>query len=430
MATTFTEYCFTDVIFHACVLTFGLVVGDVHWITVVTHIFSSSACVCLAFFGRSTTTSTNASATLASFLVTITLVFDGLCVLQSVCDEIDETGYAPTALAFSAGKGGLVVFFVVVSVHVISCGAATVRLLKCHEWFTKSNQFISSGITSASICVYILWNMNFGVSDGQILRIHVFVFVIFLMISVVDCIALFRLKKQSKHHAWWIASCVLCFTYVINVVNFSRVFEEDFAKGHMASFLTHPYSSLCGRIQSVALLTLISGSIFFRIKQTLPKENGCHVVDVDGKTCIKAPASLAKVEPFASLCVTVANACVAILPLTCSIVAVFGDYTPMISRFVLLVYGSSLSLRFWMVSKTTNTLFFVIVNALGILTDLLVGLDVVFFQNGVVLEKRGRMESTVILCAELIAGMASLLLLVHTGLQKIQKTFSSKEKNM
>lgn len=413
-AKTLQQDFLTDVLYFICVIVIGLIVGNIPWITVSAHLVCSLTCMVIATFPLK---DDNINTTVLVGLTTVTALFDFFCIFQSVCKRLDASDEIPTAFAYGINVLNLFNLFFVVSTHFISFGNAINRAYRCGVHFDTNAIFSTIGISLAAVIIYTLWLIDLGSSSGSWIRPHFFFTLVLLSVMVFDSIIAFKWVAFSTRHAWWCLSVTLFFVYVTLVINVSQLFEETITLGSfMDTVTTHQYKGTCDKLQCITLLCIISLSIANRLIHTCPKKKHC----VNKHICVHTPASINSVEPFASLCTTLCTFALSTLPFICSIVGLFADYTPVVSRFLLLMYGSFLTLRFWILKMTVQVWLFVTTAIIGIVVDILIGLDVVLNDNGTILRKRGQFETTTILVVAVVSMTTSVVCLIHSLSQHIK----------
>ena len=242
-------------------------------------------------------------------------------------------------------------------------------------------------------------------------------FLLLLTVTLLDAAFALGKTRFSKNHAWWTLSVTLFVVYLVLAVNLTRVFEEQFSLGPFGDDLaTHPYDSLCGKLQCAGVVGIIVGLLAGRVAKTCPKTT--ESTKSKGHR-VRTPATLSGVEPFASVCVALSRQGLVVLPLLCSVVALFGDATPAVSRFVLLLYGSSLSLRFWIQSVTVQTWLFVATASLGLFLDVFIALDIGLGDRQVLLHERGGFETYAVTLVSSASACIDTLCLAHSVSQRI-----------
>lgn len=416
---TLTELFSVDALFFVTFSLCGLFLGAVPSLTIFTHVILSTACVlCNVFISKSKKSSPVLTA-LFVFCCTFTAWVDVLFIVQTTC-RYSESNTRPSG--FGIGTKNLMLLFVLVSTHVVSVGGAVYRACVAHERLDTDVTMAFVGATVATSAVYLLWVLDLG--RELKMRTHVLLFSLFFILTIVDaCFTLGR-TRVSKTQAWWMMSLTLFFVYLVLVVNVTHVFENFTLGTFVDDLATHPYDTLCGKLQCVGVVGVLVGLLAARVTKTCPKTNEDGVL----RTRVRTPATLSGVEPFASACVALCRQGLVVLPLVCSVVALFGDATPETSRFVLLLYGSSLSLRFWLQSVTVQVWLFVTAASFGIVTDALIGVDILLGRKQVLLRERGRMETFAIVFVSSSAAALSLVCLSHSVSQRAKVDFSENKK--
>ena len=410
---TLTELFFVDTVFFVIVSVCGLFLEAFPTMTVAVHLSLSTVCaLCDLFVGRSRKN----DPTLTAFFVfscTVTGLVDGLFVVQTACRYSESSNDVVTRPSrFGIGVVDLTTLFVLVSTHVVSIGGGVYRACIAHERTGVDVSATLVGATVASASIYVTWIVDLG--HELKLRTHLLLFLLILVVTIMDAVLALGRTRFSKTQAWWILSVTLFFVYIVLVLNVTRVFEDVTLGAFGDDLTTHPYDSLCGKLQCVGVVGFLVGLLAARVNKTCPKIEDRGIRG----TRIRTPAALNDVEPFASACVALLRQGLVVLPLLCSMVALFGDATPEISRFVLLLYGSSLSLRFWLQSKTVHTWLFVTVASFGLVLDALVGLGIGFGDREVLLKKRGHLETVVVTLVAASSACLSILCLAHSVSQR------------
>lgn len=413
---TLTELFFVDVVFFVCVLTTGLAFGVVPVATVVAHLVFSTACATSCLFVPRSRLNDIVLTVVVVFACTVTGLLDCLFVVQTAClyGAPSREDTRPSRLGAAVGDDSTVLF-VLASAHLISGGAAVYRACVAHARLGVDPNAALVGAAPAATCMYVTLVVDAG--RESFLRAHVVLFLLLLAITLLDAAFALGKTRFSKNHAWWTLSVTLFVVYLVLVVNVTRIFEEQFSLGPIGDDLaTHPYDSLCGKLQCAGVVGIIVGLLAGRVAKTCPKTT--ESTKSKGHR-VRTPATLSGVEPFASVCVALSRQGLVVLPLLCSVVALFGDATPAVSRFVLLLYGSSLSLRFWIQSVTVQTWLFVATASLGLFLDVFIALDVGLGDRQILLHERGGFETYAVTFVSSASACIDTLCLSHSVSQRI-----------
>lgn len=420
---TLTELFSVDVVFFVCVLACGLIFDSFPVATVVSHLVLSGACAAACLFVSRSRLNDLILTAFIVFSCTVTGLLDCLFVVQTAClysgGPDEET--RPSRLGVPVDDDETVLF-VLVSAHVTSAGAAVYRACVAHARMGVDANAALVGAAPAATMLYAAWIVDAG--RESFFRAHFLIFILFLAVTVLDAALELGRVRFSKTHAWWILSVTLFAVYIFLVVNVTRVFEDFSLGGFGDDLMTHPYESLCGKLQCVGVLGVVVGLLAARVARTCPKNDLSRLKEHN----IRTPAALSDVEPFASVCVALSRQGLVVLPLVCSVVALFGDATPAVSRFVLLLYGSSLSLRFWIQSATLQTWLFVTTASLGLLLDAVVGLDIGLGDREVLLRERGGFETYAITFVATASACIGVVCLAHPVSQRVRLEISEGKK--
>lgn len=416
---TLTELFSVDVLFFATISLCGVFLEAVPLITISIHVILSTTCVlCDAFVTKSRKNRPLLTAFFV-FCCTFTAWVDALFIVQTTC-RYTESNARPAA--FGIGTNKLTILFVLLSTHFVSIGSSLYRACVTPECLETGVTMAFIGATVATSAVYLLWVLDLG--RELKLRTHVLLFSLFFILTIVDAGFTLGRTRLSKTQAWWIMSLTLFFVYLVLVINVTSVFEKFTLGAFIDDLATHPFDTLCGKLQCVGIVGVLVGLLAARVTKTCPKINETIVIG----TGVRTPATLGDVEPFASVCVALCRQGLVVLPLVCSVVALFGDATPETSRFVLLLYGSSISLRFWLQSVTVQVWLFVTAASFGIVTDALIGVDILLGRKQVFLKERGQLETLAIVFVSSSAAALSLLCLSHSVSQRTRVNFLENKK--
>jgi hypothetical protein len=405
------DECMNDALFFVAIVCIGLSFNNVAWIPAIVHGATSTVSALAVTLAPSKRIARCRVSVCVSTCITVAALADSLCIAQLVCRSLDEDEGQPVFFSIGAQTHHPIALTILISAHATSFVAAVYRLRRTSLDLGAHSSFTALGATLGASFVYLVWIADGGGLAGRVFHTHFYVGVAFVILSLVDVITAFGTPHRS---VWWIAAVVLVVQYVVLVSNISVLFGDlAFAEG-ISSALTHHFDRRFAKAQAAWISTVLVCSNAYKTVTMAPKT--VYISELTSFVA-RTPAVNSAVEPFAAFVICMVNFAFTTFPTLCGAVALFGNDAPQLSRFVLLMYVSLLSLRFWIQSNAAQVWLFVLVSVLGVVLDGVVFINILYFGKNVATTNRGEAETAIILTASLGSTIVSLICLMYSATQ-------------
>lgn len=396
-----------DVLFFSVIALIGWSFGIVPWVTVIVHVVSSLISTVVVTASPGDKRSAEGRSVILCACASLALLTDGLFVAQIICKALDAHEEEPKLFATGADSHDLVEVSALVAAHVTSFAAAVYRTRRVTTDMEVDLSFASLGAAFAFSLLYVVWVFDFDWSSG--LTLHFQVSCLLLVASISDMICTFSERLTFLLSVRPVIQTIAAtFAYVSLVMSISLLFEDNVS----LYFLTHHYAHVFGRVQAILILSFVFSTMVHRTVTTSPYRMArAHFVV--GTGCGGTPASVGQVEKFAATVVSSLYISMYVLPTLIGVVSLFGDHTPALSRFTLLVYASWLTCRLWIQATAFQIGLFLTASVVGIIVDLLVVVDIIMWSDAFVLHNRGTAETLVSVFVVVTSGIVNTVCVAY-----------------
>jgi hypothetical protein len=361
MKSLFEELC-VDCVYFCCISTVGIFYGDLPWIPAGSHLLFSSVGAAFALMKKATY-----RVGFMAFCSTIVLLIDGCFVCQLISGVLDKDA-RPKGLLFGVNNvDDPVIFGGFLGAFFLSCVMTAHRIHRIRQEAENLFSYGAMGACLGGAIVYAAWVVDFGRTITT-LQFHMLPCVLFVVFSATEYGVLLSQSPPKngalREDAWCLITSIVTFVFYITFVSNVALFFGD---NNSVPAMGHAYKETSAKFQGLFL------SSTFMVARII-----VSATVLEDLECWLRTKTTPKMHPLFRTILTVAFRLLAPI---CTLTIIFEEnnagFMP-VFKMITLFYTTLTYFRFWLLLNVTQELSNEIVGGVGMTTDLLYVITIVY----------------------------------------------------